>query len=160
MKLIGAHIDFDGTVWTDRPRLQVLAPVLPLFYHSTDTIMRERAARYFGASKRAILALKDYYTDIEDLANQLNPAFPYQHSIPLSTDQKFSSNICFLVNEDRLTFCGKANDRTICIKIVGIPTKRTSNVPGCAGSAWIRRDCWRIAHGRYGLRGRRIWTLT
>ena len=58
---LGAHIGFAGAVWTDRPHLQVLSPVLPLFYHATDVNMRMRAARYFGAAKKAIGALRHYY---------------------------------------------------------------------------------------------------
>ncbi|THH06589.1 hypothetical protein EW145_g3980 [Phellinidium pouzarii] len=53
--LFGAHIGFAGAVWTDTPHVQVLCPVLPLFYHQTDTKMRERAARCFGAAKKAII---------------------------------------------------------------------------------------------------------
>jgi hypothetical protein len=113
MKLTGAHVGFAGAVWIDRPHLQVLAPVLPLFYHSTDTIMQQRAARYFGASKRAILALKDY-TDIEDLGDQLNPAFPYPTQYTSIDRSKVQFKYLSLVKEDKPIFY----DRTICIKFV------------------------------------------
>ena len=58
----GAHVRFAGVMWTTSPHIEVLAPMLPLCYHATDHAMRIRAARYFGAAKKAILKLKKYYS--------------------------------------------------------------------------------------------------
>jgi hypothetical protein len=48
-------------LYLDEPALicKCLPPPLPLFYHATDTCMRARAAGYFAAARRAILALKN-----------------------------------------------------------------------------------------------------
>ena len=61
IRSIGVHIGFAGAVWTDRPHLEILSPVLPMFYHSSDTHMRSLTARYLCAAKKAIHALEEYY---------------------------------------------------------------------------------------------------
>ena len=122
----GPYVGFASMMWTDRPHLEVLAPVLPLFYHHTDVGMWERAARYFGAGKKAIYALKHYYQHTLPSINNLqpedrpNPAYPYQTeytSLKDSSKHRFKY-ICKL-HEDKLIFRAirmRGND--ICIKFV------------------------------------------
>ena len=122
----GPYVGFAGAMWTDRPHLQVLAPVLPLFYHHTDVKMRERAARYFGAAKKAIYALKHYYEHtLPSICNlppdsRPNPAFPYQTeyvSLQDSSNQMFKY-VCQL-DADKLVFHATGmSGNDICVKFV------------------------------------------
>ena len=122
---IGAHVGFAGAVWTDRPHLQVLSPVLPLFYHATDVNMRMRAARYFGAAKKAIAALRHYYEhelgalDMLDPHNRPMPTFPHptQYHSPLDSTSHTFKYAAFL-DKDKLIFRGRDGDDDICIKFV------------------------------------------
>jgi serine/threonine protein kinase len=121
----GAHIGFAGAVWTDRPHLQVLSPTLPLFYHATDVNMRMRAARYFGAAKKAISGLRRYYQQELDAINALDPhnrpkpEFPHpDHYVSLSDSTIHAFNYMCPLDNDKLVFRGKADDDDICIKFV------------------------------------------
>jgi hypothetical protein len=119
----GAHIGFAGAVWTDKPHIQVLAPVLPLFYHATDTYMRARAARYFGAAKNAIRALKHYYYEVEQLdpANHRNAGFPFQTDyIALADNNLQEFTYLRAVDDTKLVFQCKAvaNGSLLCVKFV------------------------------------------
>ena len=69
---IGACFGFAGLAFTDRPHLDLLGPIIPLFYQRHDIALRETTALFFGAFKNAICALHQHY------ANEL-PA-PYQSS--------------------------------------------------------------------------------
>jgi serine/threonine protein kinase len=123
--ITGAHIGFAGAIWTDRPHLQVLAPILPLFYHASDDDMRMQTARCLGATKKAILSLQNYYQfKLPSLAALLpaqltNLAFPHPIQY-LSLDDgtirtfKYSSQLY----EDKLVFCGTVGNDKICIKFV------------------------------------------
>ena len=122
--MIGAHIGFAGAVWTGRPHLQVLAPTLPMFYHNSDVEMRARAARYFGAAKKALRALNKYYSTEIPLIKSISRgpddqlAFPYPNSFSLegSVTQKFE--YLGYVNVGKLIFKGRGNGENICIKFV------------------------------------------
>ena len=46
---------------SDRPHVDILGPIIPLFYQRHDDDLRRTAARFFGAAKSAILSLKNYY---------------------------------------------------------------------------------------------------
>jgi len=50
-----------GSVITKKIHMDILASVLPLCWHLHDTNMRETAARFFGAFKKAIEKLEKYY---------------------------------------------------------------------------------------------------
>jgi hypothetical protein len=123
--VIGAHIGFAGAIWTDRPHLEVLAPTLPLFYHATDINMRARAARYFGAAKKAIYALRDYYEyhfpaiSGQDVAEQPIPTFPYPTQyISLEGSNPQAFKYLSQLDRDKLVFLGMAANNAICIKFV------------------------------------------
>jgi hypothetical protein len=122
----GPYIGFADAMWMDCPHLQVLVPVLPLFYHHTDVKMQERAACYFSASKKAIYALKHYYEPtLPSICNLLpdsrpNPAFPYQMeyaSLQDSSNQMFKY-VCQL-DVDKLVFHATGmSGNDICIKFI------------------------------------------
>lgn len=121
----GAHIGFAGAIWTDRPHFQVLAPMLPLFYHATDNNFRMRAARYFGATKKAILALKAYYeSELPRLSmapTQRSPASPYPSEyecLDATEDTTRTFEFVSPVDEDKLIFYGTAGHEKLCIKFV------------------------------------------
>lgn len=119
----GAHIGFAGAVWTDRPHLQVLSPVLPLFYHATDVNMRMRAARYFGAAKKAIGALGHYYEFELAALNMLDPqpmpTFPHPNKyISLLDSTSHAFEYAAFLDEDKLIFRGRDGGDNICIKFV------------------------------------------
>jgi serine/threonine protein kinase len=46
---------------TEKFDMNVLGPILPLFYHRTDIDMQIRCAKMFGALKNSATALKEYY---------------------------------------------------------------------------------------------------
>lgn len=76
----GPFIGFADAVFTDRPNLQVLTPVLLLCYHATNTHMCEMTTHCFGAAKMVISRLREYYErNIETLQDQL-PTFPHPHT--------------------------------------------------------------------------------
>ncbi|KAF8523805.1 hypothetical protein JB92DRAFT_2882804 [Gautieria morchelliformis] len=124
--IAGAHIGFAGAVWSDYPNLQVLAPVLPLFYHATDWDMQMRTARYFGAMKKAIRELEAFYQkeadalmDIDVPPKDDNPAapmFPHPHQYTSLSDSRRCSFNYVQRLEDKLLFHGRSGGDNICIK--------------------------------------------
>ncbi|KAI6006425.1 hypothetical protein EDC04DRAFT_2969244 [Pisolithus marmoratus] len=78
--LFGPHLSFSGTVWTDCPNYQILSMVLPLFWHPTDTVMRQSAARRIGAFTKACQRLKELYVNYNrtpENFKDLQPEFPH-----------------------------------------------------------------------------------
>ncbi|TDL24163.1 hypothetical protein BD410DRAFT_896881 [Rickenella mellea] len=72
----GPCIGLAGSAMTDRVHMDVLAPIIPVFHHPEDTVLRHLAARYFGAFKQAVDTLVKYYQEI-DLKTCPNPLFPF-----------------------------------------------------------------------------------
>ena len=124
--ITGAHIGFAGAVWTDRPHLQVLAPMLPLCYHTTDVGMRMRTARYLGATKKAIFALMNYYKiELPHISAlpRLDPpivAFPHPSHFTALEDgtTRRAFKYSFQPDVDKLIFYGTAGEDRIFIKFV------------------------------------------
>jgi serine/threonine protein kinase len=130
--LLGASFGFAGLATTDRPHLDMLGPILPLFYHRHDIDMRATVARFFGAYKNAARSLEEYYTvelpRIRGLFTQPNPLFPYKNSyMPLadkSTLQYFEYTRSLCADDhSRLIFYGKTvghpeAGKLLCIKFV------------------------------------------
>lgn len=138
--IAGTHICFAGAIWTDRPHLQVLAPVLLLFYHASNVDMRMQAARWLGATKNAILSLQNYYQfKLPSMAALLptqlpNLMFPHPtqyHSLDDGTicTFKYSSQL----HEDKLVFCGTAGNVKICIKFIRRYSKEAGFAPTLRG---------------------------
>lgn len=105
-------------MWTDAPHIEILAPMLPLCYHSTDIAMRARAARYFGAAKKAVLKLKEYYSEGQlVVSKQLDRTFPFPTEyVPLGDSNTRPFKYQNQLSSDKLLFCGLAGDDVICIK--------------------------------------------
>lgn len=125
----GPFIGFAGAVFTDRPNLHVLTPVLPSCYHATNTRMREMTARCFGAAKMAISWLREYYErNIETLQDQ-SPTFPHPHTYESLSQPpalhsfkyeeiKAASTYHATLQIDKLVFRGKCGNEKIFIKFV------------------------------------------
>jgi len=134
----GAHIAFSGAVWTTRPNMQVLSPVLPLFWHHTDTTMRVMAARYFGALRKAISSLEKHYNEM--LSDNANFAplgeFPYPCSytcIKQSLERQFT--YINQLDKTKLVFSAKTTDNeVICVKFVRRYSKKVHEF--CAGKGF------------------------
>ncbi|KAG8214294.1 hypothetical protein J3R82DRAFT_9243 [Butyriboletus roseoflavus] len=72
---VGPVLGFAGSMLTEEFDVNVLGPILPLFYHPTDIDMQIRCAKMFGALKNSAAALKEYYehTMPQSLADTLFP---------------------------------------------------------------------------------------
>ena len=142
----------EEVIWTDRPHLQVLAPTLPFFYHSSDDDMLMQVARYLGATKKAMLALKDYY-DFElphITAQRPNVAFPHlseYHSLDDATIHRFK--YLSHPDKDRRIFRGAVNNDKISIKFVRRYLKEAHLKCSSLGFAPALRGFERISGGWY-----------
>lgn len=125
----GPFISFAGAVFTDRPNLQVLTPVLPLCYHATNTRMCKMTTHCFGAAKMVISGLREYYEcNIETLQDQ-SPTFPHPHTYKSLSQAptlhsfkyeeiKATSTYHATLQLDKLVFHGKCGNEKIFIKFV------------------------------------------
>ena len=125
VNIAGADIGFAGAIWADRPHLQVLTPTLPLFYRPSDEDMRIKTARYLGATKKAVSALKDCYEfDLPHITTQseyhLNLWIVTLWTIPRSIDL----NTCLSSTRTDAYIVAPCNDK-ICIKFVNRYAKET-----------------------------------
>ncbi|KAG2125667.1 hypothetical protein DEU56DRAFT_565712 [Suillus clintonianus] len=126
ISLFGPHIDFSAAVWDTRPNMQVISTALPLFYHRTDTKMREMVARHVGALRKALHSLLKCYANMASSttspSTDPNPCFPYPSSY---TCIKTASTCRFTyqaqMDTQRLLFSAKTEDdesKMLCIKFV------------------------------------------
>lgn len=127
--MLGPYLSFSGAVWNGRPNVQVLTPVIPLHFHSTDMKLRKMTARYINAFASAVQSLEAHYN--EPLYNQTSMVdgvppsvcdiFPYpvsfKHMIS-GSPQDFTYHS--LVKSRKLIFRGEISDthEKICIKFV------------------------------------------
>ncbi|KAG8906414.1 hypothetical protein FRB99_006916 [Tulasnella sp. 403] len=72
----GSIVGFAGSILTEALDMNVLGPMIPLFWHSTDTELRTLAAQMFGAFKQAVATLKAYYEAPDPIPFQ-DPRFPW-----------------------------------------------------------------------------------
>jgi serine/threonine protein kinase len=82
--------------------------------------MRERAARCFGAARKAINRLKHYYeVECLDPANHRNPAFPYQSNY-VDVDDKNVKQFTYVraVEGTKIIFECASNGSPLCVKYV------------------------------------------
>ncbi|KAG2064398.1 hypothetical protein BDR04DRAFT_1061843 [Suillus decipiens] len=123
--VFGACIGFAGTVFTRKVQSDVLVPIIPLFWHSTDLRMHAMAARTFGALKIAIEELTELYSQPFPSLGYKDPFLrcPYPRSYTDSSDhsQEFSYDETQILR-DRLIFFGEtvgdAAGKKICIRFV------------------------------------------
>ncbi|KAG2058628.1 hypothetical protein BDR06DRAFT_1030345 [Suillus hirtellus] len=119
-----ACIGFAGSVFIEKVQCDVLAPIIPLFWHSTDLRMQEMAARTFGALKIAIEKLKKLYSSpISYLKAEDSLRHPYPQTYTSSSGhiQEFSYDKTQVFRDRRIFFGKTVNDaaeRKICIKFV------------------------------------------
>ncbi|KAG1849261.1 hypothetical protein DFJ58DRAFT_746628 [Suillus subalutaceus] len=120
-----ACIGFAGSVFTEKVQSDVLVPIIPLFWHSTDLRMQVMAARTFEALKIAIEELTKLYSHPIPSLEPKDPSLgcPYPRSYINSTGhtQEFSYDET-QIPKDRLIFFGEivggAAGSKICIKFV------------------------------------------
>jgi serine/threonine protein kinase len=118
--------------------------------------MRMQAARCFGAAKKAILALKNYYQSqlpyISGLlpAQRPNLAFPHPSQY-VSLDDGTTHTFKYLshLHEDKLVFSGTAGNTKICIKFVRRYSKEAHLVCSSLGFAPTLRGFELIPGGWY-----------
>ncbi|KAG2055286.1 hypothetical protein BDR06DRAFT_934328 [Suillus hirtellus] len=123
--VFGACIGFAGSVLTHKIQSEILGPIIPLFWHSTDVHLQVMAARTFGALKIAVEKLTNLYSrDIPTVESKnQSPGYPHPRSYSTSTNgiQEFLYDETQILR-DRLIFFGEtvgdAAGSNICIKFV------------------------------------------
>ncbi|KAN0133606.1 hypothetical protein V8E53_008594 [Lactarius tabidus] len=123
--VFGPQISFSGAVWRAHPHFQVLTPTMPLFYHQTDTNMRESLARYLGAFRKAIKSLEGCYKQLKtpELLKDLDPEYPdlrVYRSLDTPSEAQVKFKYVDSIDDKKSLFIGKTvkdGDR-ICIKFI------------------------------------------
>ena len=117
--LLGGQLSFSGLVWDTRPNYQVLTDTIPLFFHQTDIAKQKKAARYFGAYRRALRSLEEWYRKLKDGELDQPPhssLFP-DHQMFTSLDDGRLKTLRFTSqpNSDKLVFMalGPGNEKLI-----------------------------------------------
>lgn len=119
----GACVGFAGSAASsDKIHTDILGPIIPLFWQHYDAELRAMAARFFGAFKKAVDRLREYYSNLDrGLVDHLDPAFPYKCDFLSRKDGstvRFTYNTDIQPRADRLMFFGRTVDsrQRICIK--------------------------------------------
>jgi hypothetical protein len=137
----GATLGFVGLAFTDRTNIQVLEQPIRLDYHYTDLKLREMAARYFGALRKATDRLKGYYEyelpELEALGSAIGPD-PRLPCYSLYRDLKDSVEHSITYScqpmHDKLIFFGESGGTEVCVKFV---TRYSREVHAYCGSMRI-----------------------
>ncbi|KAG1795979.1 uncharacterized protein HD556DRAFT_1526449 [Suillus plorans] len=125
--VFGACIGFAGSVLTNKVQSEILGPIIPLFWHSTDVRLQVMAARTFGALKIAVEKLTNLYShDIPTVESKNQcPGYPHPRSYINSTStdgiQEFSYDETQILRDQLIFFgetVGDAAGSKICIKFV------------------------------------------
>ncbi|OAX42194.1 hypothetical protein K503DRAFT_797382 [Rhizopogon vinicolor AM-OR11-026] len=123
-----ACIAITGSVFIEKIQCDVLAPVIPLFWHLRDIPMQETTVRTLGALKQAVKKLQDVYSKPiprfrdENLISTLGCPYPrsYHDSTNVRHDFSYDGDDNQTLR-DRLIFFGETNDaarKKLCIKFV------------------------------------------
>ncbi|KAG2100178.1 uncharacterized protein F5147DRAFT_813356 [Suillus discolor] len=123
--VFGACIGFAGSVFTEKVQSNVLVPIIPLFWHSTDLRMQAMAARTFGALKIAVDKLTNLYScpilSLEPEDPYLKCPYPRSYTDSTGYIQEFSYDETQIL-QDQLIFFGETvgdvAGSKICIKFV------------------------------------------
>ncbi|KAL4062723.1 hypothetical protein V8B97DRAFT_2026677 [Scleroderma yunnanense] len=121
--VLGPCIGIVGSVFTKKIQSEILGPIIPLCWHSTQFAMKDMAARTFGALKIAIKKLKNMYSKpIPILSPGINLECPswQKFTDPDGKSQEFTYDATQELRSN-LIFFGelKTNPkRRICIKFV------------------------------------------
>ena len=96
MQCVGPILGFAGPMLTDEFDVNVLGPMLPLYYHRTDIDLQIRCAKMFGALKNAATALKDYYerTMPQSYADTRFPWVTQYNTITTPTETREYKYLC------------------------------------------------------------------
>ena len=73
---VGPVLGFAGSMLTELFDVNVLGPILPLFFHHTDSNPQIRCAKMFGVLKNSAIALKAYYEHIMPQSS-VDTSFPW-----------------------------------------------------------------------------------
>jgi serine/threonine protein kinase len=118
--------------------------------------MRMQTARFLGAAKNAILALKNYYESELPCITAPSPAQPPNVEFPhpthfLSLDDNTNHSFEYLspLKEEKLVFYGTAGDDKICIKFVRRYSKEAHRKCSSLGFAPALRGFQPIPGGWY-----------
>lgn len=122
--------------------MDILAPILPLCCHKTDEAMRKMTARSFGALRKGLNRLKEYYQRLDSQASVPDNAalYPYPTNFVSLTDGlprdfRYKSQFPISTAEKKLVFFGELEKEVpICIKF----TRRYSMSAHefCAKKGW------------------------
>ncbi|KAG2086816.1 uncharacterized protein F5147DRAFT_791669 [Suillus discolor] len=123
--VFGACIGFAGSVFTEKVQSDVLVPIIPLFWHSTDLRMQAMVARTFRALKIAVDKLTNLYScpilSLEPEDPYLKCPYPRSYTNSTGYIQEFSYDETQIL-WDRLIFFGETVGNVagskICIKLV------------------------------------------
>ncbi|KAG0694490.1 hypothetical protein DFH29DRAFT_815301 [Suillus ampliporus] len=117
--VFGACIGIMGSVFTRKIQCDVLVPIIPLFWHSTDLSMQATAARVFASLNLAINKLKKlYYAPIPSITPQDSPIdCPYPHDYDNGT-RHFSYYDNQPLRHRRIFFGETSGGKKICVKYV------------------------------------------
>ncbi|KAG2095110.1 uncharacterized protein F5147DRAFT_718816 [Suillus discolor] len=123
--VFGACIGFAGSVFTEKVQSDVLVPIIPLFWHSTDLRMQVMAARTFGALKIAIEKLTNMYSrpipSLEPKDPRLGCPYPRSYTNSTGRIQEFSYDETQILRHKLIFFGETVSDvagSKICIKFV------------------------------------------
>ncbi|KAG2099257.1 uncharacterized protein F5147DRAFT_777377 [Suillus discolor] len=100
--VFGACIGFSGSVFTEKVQSDVLVPIIPLFWHSTDLHMQVMAARTFGALKIAVEKLTKLYSHPIPSLEPEDPYLKCPYPRSYTNSIRFHSGILNLVVMDAL----------------------------------------------------------
>ncbi|KAG8215573.1 hypothetical protein J3R82DRAFT_7419 [Butyriboletus roseoflavus] len=133
---VGPVLGFAGSMLTEEFDVNVLGPILPLFYHPTDIDMQIRCANMFGALKNSAAALKEYYehTMPQSLADT---RFPWVTQYDTVTSPTETREYKYLSGWTAVTFSTSANTST--------PTRSEySSTPALLGHRDIPSCGWSV----------------
>ena len=113
-----------GTVFTTKVQCDILVPIIPLFWHSTDHPMQAMAARTIGAFRVAVKKLEHHYSSSHTTPEPIRAneddicPYPRHYSDSAGIQQEFTYDTD-QPHRKQLIFYGKSNGgRNICLKFV------------------------------------------
>jgi serine/threonine protein kinase len=149
----GAYIGFAGAVYTDGPNAEVLSTMVPLCVPETEIELRTQAARHFGAFKKAVISLRQYYThDLEKgLDSKLDPRYPYKRSYKsLQDSTECGFEYMKAIDGGKLIFMATTEKKEIvCVKFSRTYSQEAQTICASMGCAPKVRGFEQVAGGWY-----------
>jgi serine/threonine protein kinase len=106
---------------TEKFDVNVLGPILPLFYHRTDIDLQIRCAKMFGALKNSATALKEYYEHPipQSFVDARFPWITQYDTITTPTETREYKYLCQMDGRTLLYICQHIHDKKrILVKFV------------------------------------------